>query len=716
MSITDCSNEQESLLINRLQQILFEKYRILWKQYKPNLITALCYKSDDALFRSISHRILELERLSLPSHDNSCNYMKYKESFNSIISSIISRNEWLYFEYYLPEVIQTHDSNSNSPTMVNLAFYAMAQLSRNDIESEVYQDSISSILTDLYQEVINFSPLSLSSLWKFIGYSGNYPLISISKDENVKVDLDEDIQLLLQEINSVVPISNMSCRYHDPNSEINNLFSLCESRLYYNIYQLESGNRDPIIFEGIVSCIMCSLGLAIKSGRLLFILRCLCEILIVMQLNSELDFDVLLPEKEISLLISDFKDFKLSLEELNNLNVPVSTTLESRYQMEMYKELNNRVSRYKVIGGTLITFGKAEYGKLGHGDNIVNYYIPTAVEYFHESSIVKVSSTTMNMLVLDEDGFVYYIGAGLNNTTMNTDPLTNKLSRREVKPRKLHIFPRLTTKVVNLSCGLMHSLLLLEDGKVLSFGSGMNGRLGSGDGNDRFDNACVVHFSDESTAVAVECGASHSLILDCNGRVYTFGKNSQGQCGIGTTEDCYFPKLVDLPGMVIQKIAAGWEHTMMLTETGKLLSCGGGFKDIRRTGIPPVLGLGTTQSCNLPKEISSIDSIVIVDIQSGWDHCLALDNVGRVLSWGSGSNGKLGHNCDENYSMPCVINSLENIKIVAISTGCEHSACIDEKGNLYTWGLGDFGRLGHGDSTSQFIPTRVESLKKALLR
>lgn len=42
----------------------------------------------------------------------------------------------------------------------------------------------------------------------------------------------------------------------------------------------------------------------------------------------------------------------------------------------------------------------------------------------------------------------------------------------------------------------------------------------------------------------------------------------------------------------------------------------------------------------LPELISSLEGVIIVKIACGWDHCLALNSAGKVLSWGSGQNGK----------------------------------------------------------------------------
>ena len=48
--------------------------------------------------------------------------------------------------------------------------------------------------------------------------------------------------------------------------------------------------------------------------------------------------------------------------------------------------------------------------------------------------------------------------------------------------------------------------------------------------------------------------------------------------------------------------------------------------------------------------------------------------------------------------------------MVSISAGGAHSACITSSGELYTWGKGRYGRLGHGDSEDQPKPKMVRFL------
>ena len=211
--------------------------------------------------------------------------------------------------------------------------------------------------------------------------------------------------------------------------------------------------------------------------------------------------------------------------------------------------------------------------------------------------------------------------------------------RTDILPQPLEALAE-KAPISNVACGLGHALFLLSNGRVCSWGNGGNGRLGLGDTADRAE-ACLVKDLLEEVVISVQCGASHSMaITKKNGRVYMWGKNSQGQCGKGNLEDVQRPSLnTTLQGEVVVKMSAGWEHTIALTAKGLLYSWGSGYKDSRRGLVPPVLGLGHSEGRSLPELISSIENVEIIDIASGWDHCLALDCKHRVFSWGSGQNG-----------------------------------------------------------------------------
>ena len=60
-------------------------------------------------------------------------------------------------------------------------------------------------------------------------------------------------------------------------------------------------------------------------------------------------------------------------------------------------------------------------------------------------------------------------------------------------------------------------------------------------------------------------------------------------------------------------------------------------------------------------------------------------------------------NCDK----PRPIEALKTRRIRDVACGSSHSAAVTSSGELYTWGLGEYGRLGHGDNTTQLRPKQV---------
>lgn len=135
-----------------------------------------------------------------------------------------------------------------------------------------------------------------------------------------------------------------------------------------------------------------------------------------------------------------------------------------------------------------------------------------------------------------------------------------------------------------------------------------------------------------------------------------------------------------------------------------------------------------------PTILESLQHVFIkkVAVNSGGKHCLALTADGdgmysqiivlcsflqqnfflqiTVYSWGEGEEGKLGHGDRLSYDKPKLIEALSGVSITDIACGSAHSAAITSSGNLFTWGKGRYGRLGHGDSEDQLKPKLVEAL------
>ncbi|KAG4927616.1 hypothetical protein JHK85_054102 [Glycine max] len=69
----------------------------------------------------------------------------------------------------------------------------------------------------------------------------------------------------------------------------------------------------------------------------------------------------------------------------------------------------------------------------------------------------------------------------------------------------------------------------------------------------------------------------------------------------------------------------------------------------------------------------------------------------EVFSWGSGTNYQLGTGNAHIQKLPCKVDSLGGSFIKLISAGKFHSVALTARGEVYTWGFGRGGRLGHPD-------------------
>lgn len=83
---------------------------------------------------------------------------------------------------------------------------------------------------------------------------------------------------------------------------------------------------------------------------------------------------------------------------------------------------------------------------------------------------------------------------------------------------------------------------------------------------------------------------------------------------------------------------------------------------------------------------------------------------GFVYTMGNNLNGRLGLGDQSltHSSVPCLVESLLNERISKIACGVNNTIAITETGIVYTWGLGDFGVLGTGNSSTQYSPTMLE--------
>lgn len=191
----------------------------------------------------------------------------------------------------------------------------------------------------------------------------------------------------------------------------------------------------------------------------------------------------------------------------------------------------------------------------------------------------------------------------------------------------------------------------------------------------------------------VACGRSHSLLLNKSRQVFSLGNNSFGQCGRPIKEhELYFGsktchQITDLPANVID-ILCGQDHSMFLTEDGKLFSCG--------WGADGQTGLGHYKNQDKPAQVEGdISGAKIIKVSSCADTVLALDNTGNVFGWGNTEYSQfrvLANSESEQFNQPKHLKlSYIPGKIIDVAAGGTVCAILNDRGQVFVWGFGILG-------------------------
>ena len=116
----------------------------------------------------------------------------------------------------------------------------------------------------------------------------------------------------------------------------------------------------------------------------------------------------------------------------------------------------------------------------------------------------------------------------------------------------------------------------------------------------------------------------------------------------------------------------------------------------------------------LPQLQTALLGLRVTAVSCGGQHAAVLDAAGDVFTWGRGGFGRLGHGDDMPLHAPRRVEALRGVAggadAAMVSCGFAYTAALDRQGRLYTWGAGENGRLGTGDETSRFTPTAVQLL------
>ena len=169
---------------------------------------------------------------------------------------------------------------------------------------------------------------------------------------------------------------------------------------------------------------------------------------------------------------------------------------------------------------------------------------------------------------------------------------------------------------------------------VFAFGNCSEGQLGIGTSNEFCLPASIEAFQNQQIKSIVS-GLKHACVLTADGQVYSFGNNDYGQ--LGHQKRRTRPERVDaLETFIIEQVACGAHHTLFLTKTGAIFCCG----DNRR-GQFAVAPTPELEHSYKPRLVNALANYKVIQVAAGGDFSVALTQAGDVFAWGDNSCGSL---------------------------------------------------------------------------
>jgi len=248
-----------------------------------------------------------------------------------------------------------------------------------------------------------------------------------------------------------------------------------------------------------------------------------------------------------------------------------------------------------------------------------------------------------------------------------------------------------------IAAGQDHSVALRSDGTVWTWGSNSYGQLGDGTTINRTAPTQVPLLTD---VTKVATGSSHTLVLKGDGTVWTWGDNSSGQLGDGTTTRRLSPvKVQGLSG--ITELAAGTVHSLAVKSDGTVWTWGNNSYG--------QLGDGTTTPKLTPVMAANLADMNTV--AGGFYFSAALKKDGTVWTWGIGSLGQLGDGMTAQHNSPIQVPGVGGV--VNLTTGWNYIMAVTNSGTIRTWGGNYYGQLGDGTLTQRSTPITVPGIVSA---
>ncbi|XP_066150994.1 probable E3 ubiquitin-protein ligase HERC4 isoform X3 [Euwallacea fornicatus] len=250
---------------------------------------------------------------------------------------------------------------------------------------------------------------------------------------------------------------------------------------------------------------------------------------------------------------------------------------------------------------------------------------------------------------------------------------------------------------------------------MYAWGSTIHGELGLGGiEEEHILTPRMLEWYLANKVIGCALGDNHTLFLTNEGKVYSCGNNDYGQLGHDQPRKrprmSLFKLVAGLDAYNITHVACGATHSAALNQWGQVFSWGSDFHG--------QLGLQLGENIQpVPKIVRTLASQHVVQLACGQRHTIALANNGDILAWGANNFGQLGLGVSSSSeTVPKPVISLRGIPIVLITCGANHTFALSKSGAVYGWGKNTKGQLGLNDTQNKIYPTQLRTLRNLRVR
>ncbi|KAK4697778.1 regulator of chromosome condensation, partial [Lecanoromycetidae sp. Uapishka_2] len=287
------------------------------------------------------------------------------------------------------------------------------------------------------------------------------------------------------------------------------------------------------------------------------------------------------------------------------------------------------------------------------------------------------------------------------------------------------------TVFVKVSAGDGHTLALTDEGLVYGWGQyrKTDGVLGFTAGSKAEKESKPVLLPGLTKIVHITSGANHAMAMDNKGTVYIWGNGEQNQLGYHVIQrtGSEGPKLCLKPQPLRTKIRkylaiyTGSDHSFAVDQQQRVWAWG-----VNNNGACGIVeGAGDDNAAVFTaSHVTSLDleNDSIAHISGGQNHSIAVTSNGKALVWGNNTGARLGLDINTVAESSIIRDEHNNPRIVVVPTeipnvgkttwvsaGADHNYLINDQGHAYSWGIGSTNQLGLGAADDTDLPTQIEN-------